>query len=144
MFHGIMSDFFSFLLFKFTFIIKLRNFDLASQWNTQKIVKKMISDWNMSCQRVSNLVLVSLFERNFENKLTITNFQVYWTSLIILNWVTCCQIKLYLYFLTSLQMDVAQYFTLYLFWLINDSILKSMIPIENGILLKNHVSCNLS
>ena len=144
MFHGIMSDFFSFLLFKFTFIIKLRNFDLASQWNTQKIVKKMMSDWNMSCQRVSNLVLVSLFERNFENKLTITNFQVYWTSLIILNWVTCCQIKLYLYFLTSLQMDVAQYFTLYLFWLINDSILKSMIPIENGILLKNHVSCNLS
>ena len=144
MFHGIMSDFFSFLLFKFTFIIKLRNFDLASQWNTQKIVKKMMSDWNMSCQRVSNLVLVSLFECNFENKLTITNFQVYWTSLIILNWVTCCQIKLYLYFLTSLQMDVAQYFTLYLFWLINDSILKSMIPIENGILLKNHVSCNLS
>ena len=144
MFHGIMSDFFSFLLFKFTFIIKLRNFDLESQWNTQKIVKKMMSDWNMSCQRVSNLVLVSLFERNFENKLTITNFQVYWTSLIILNWVTCCQIKLYLYFLTSLQMDVAQYFTLYLFWLINDSILKSMIPIENGILLKNHVSCNLS
>ena len=144
MFHGIMSDFFSFLLFKFTFIIKLRNFDLESQWNTQKIVKKMMLDWNMSCQRVSNLVLVSLFERNFENKLTITNFQVYWTSLIILNWVTCCQIKLYLYFLTSLQMDVAQYFTLYLFWLINDSILKSMIPIENGILLKNHVSCNLS
>ena len=139
-----MSDFFSFLLFKFTFIIKLRNSDLESQWNTQKIVKKMMSDWNMSCQRVSNLVLVSLFERNFENKLTITNFQVYWTSLIILNWVTCFQIKLYLYFLTSLQMDVAQYFTLYLFWLINDSILKSMIPIENGILLKNHVSCNLS
>ena len=37
----------------------------------------MMSDWNMFCQRVSNLVLVSLFERNFENKLTITNFQVY-------------------------------------------------------------------
>ena len=41
-------------------------------------------------------------------------------------------------------MDVVQYFTLYLFSLINDSILKSMIPIENGILLKKHVSCNLS
>ena len=92
--HGIMSDFFSFPLFKFTFIIKLKNFDLESQWNTQKIVKKMNSDWNMSCQRVSNLVLVSLFERKFENKLRITNFQVYWTSLLILNSVTCCQIKL--------------------------------------------------
>ena len=104
--HWIMSDFFSFPLFKFTFLIKLRNFDIERQWNTQKIVKKMMSDWNMSCQKVSNLVLVSLFERNFENKLRITNFQVYWTSLITLNWVTCCQIKFagffmsYLYFLT--------------------------------------------
>ena len=41
-------------------------------------------------------------------------------------------------------MDVAQdlVYKLYLFYAINNSIFKSIRPIEGTILLKNHVSCN--
>ena len=35
------------------------------------------------------------------------------------------------------------YFILYLFQVINDSIFNLTMLIENGILLKNHISCNL-
>ena len=38
--------------------------------------------------------------------------------------------------------DVQDLIMLYLFWAINDSIFKSMILVENGIILKNHVCCN--
>ena len=34
-------------------------------------------------------------------------------------------------------------FMLYLFWVINDSIFSLIMLVENGILFKNHVSCNL-
>ena len=44
-------------------------------------------------------------------------------------------------------MNVAQHFTyiiaLYLFYAINDSILKSMMPINTSIFWKNHVSCSV-
>ena len=61
--HGKMSDFASFPLLAFTLVIKLRNFDFESHWNTLIFFdKKMMSDLIMFCQRLSDLGEVSLFE----------------------------------------------------------------------------------
>ena len=55
--HGKISDFVSFPSFGFTLVVKLRNFDFESHWNTLRfLIKKMMSDFNMSCQTVSDLV----------------------------------------------------------------------------------------
>ena len=52
-----MSDFVSFPLFGFTLVIKLRNFDFESHWNTLIFYdKKMRSDLIKSCQTMSDLV----------------------------------------------------------------------------------------
>ena len=58
-----MSDFVSFPLLGFTLVIKLRNFDFESHWNTLIfLIKKMMSDLIMFCQIVSDLGEVTLFE----------------------------------------------------------------------------------
>ena len=55
--HEKMSDFDSFVLFGFTLVKKLRNFDFESHWNTLILFdKKLILDFIMSCQTVSDLV----------------------------------------------------------------------------------------
>ena len=60
--HDRMSDVVSFPLFGFTLVIKLRNFDFESYWNSlvffdkKKYNKKKMSDLIVSCQAVSNLV----------------------------------------------------------------------------------------
>ena len=51
--HGKMSDFVSFPLFWSSLVAKLRNFDFEGRLNTRK---KIVSDLNMSCQTVSDLV----------------------------------------------------------------------------------------
>ena len=58
-----MSDFASFPLLAFTLVIKLRNFDFESHWNTLIFFdKKMMSDLIMFRQTLSDLGEVSLFE----------------------------------------------------------------------------------
>ena len=56
-----MSDYVLFPLFGFTLAIKLQNFDFESHSNTliffyKKKKEKMMSDLNMSCEAVSDLV----------------------------------------------------------------------------------------
>ena len=55
-----MSDFVSLPLFGFTLVIKLRNFDFESHWDIW--LEKRMPDLIMSCQTVSGLVYVLLFE----------------------------------------------------------------------------------
>ena len=56
-FPGKMSDFVSLTLFGFTIVIELRNLDFGSHWNTLIFFdQKMISDFNMFYEAVSNLV----------------------------------------------------------------------------------------
>ena len=61
---GKISDFVSFPLFGFTLVIKLKNLDFESHRNTLIIFfdKKVMSDLNMSCQTVSDLVQAWLCE----------------------------------------------------------------------------------
>ena len=59
--HPKMSDYVLFPLFGFTLTIKLQNFDFESHSNTliffyKKKKEKMMSDLNMSCEAVSDLV----------------------------------------------------------------------------------------
>ena len=55
--HGKMSDFVSFLLLRFTLVIKLTNFDFVDHENTLIVFdKKMMSDLIMFCETVSDLV----------------------------------------------------------------------------------------
>ena len=54
--HEKMSDFISFPLFGFTLVIKLKNFDFERHWKTLNFFVKKMSDLNMSCQTVSELV----------------------------------------------------------------------------------------
>ena len=55
--HEYMSDFVSFPLFGFTLVTKLRNFDFESHGNTLIFFdQKIMSDLNMFCQTVSDLV----------------------------------------------------------------------------------------
>ena len=81
-----MPDFVSFSLFGFTLVLKPRNFDFESHWNTLEIFfdKKMMSDLNKFCQTVSDLVQASLFELNFGNKFSnVLNFiEIVWYFLI--------------------------------------------------------------
>ena len=55
--HRKMSDFVSFPLLYFTFVIKLRNVNFKGHKSTLIILdKKMMSDLILSCQAVSDLV----------------------------------------------------------------------------------------
>ena len=57
--HGKKSDFVSFPLFRFTLVIKLRNFDFKSHWNTLAFFDKkedMVSDLNMTHGKMSDFV----------------------------------------------------------------------------------------
>ena len=55
--HKKMSSFVSFPLLGLTLVVKLRNLDFESYWNNLTIFNKIIiSDLNMSCQTVSDLV----------------------------------------------------------------------------------------
>ena len=60
---GKMSDFVSFPLFGFTLVIKLRNFDSESQWNTLTCFDKkdMLPDLIMSHGKMSDFVSLPLF-----------------------------------------------------------------------------------
>ena len=55
--YGKMSDFVSFPLFGFPLAIKLRNFNFEGNQNVLMVFdKKMMSDLNLSCQTLSDLV----------------------------------------------------------------------------------------
>ena len=56
--HGEMSEFISFPRFGFTLVIKLRNFifKVITCSALFFFIKKMMSDLNMSCQTVSDMV----------------------------------------------------------------------------------------
>ena len=55
--HGKLSDFVSFPLFGFNLARKLGNFDFEGHQNILMLFdKKMMSDLNMSCQTLSDLV----------------------------------------------------------------------------------------
>ena len=63
MFYGKMPDFVLFPCFSFTLVIKLRNFDFKSHYNTLIFSgKKIMSVLIMFCQTMSDLVYASLFE----------------------------------------------------------------------------------
>ena len=56
-------DFVSFSLFEFTLVIKLRNFDFKSHWNTLIFFdkKNITSDLNISHGKMSDFALFPLF-----------------------------------------------------------------------------------
>ena len=54
--HGKILDFIAFPLFRFTLVIKLKNFDFQSPAKRQYFLKEMMSDLIMPCQTVSDLV----------------------------------------------------------------------------------------
>ena len=73
---GRMFDFISMVWV--TFVIKLRNFDFETHWNTVIYLdKKMMSSLITSCQTVSNRNYPFLFELNFGSELRNTNFKFY-------------------------------------------------------------------
>ena len=79
MFHGKMSDFVSFPLFGFTLVIKLRNSDFESHWNTLIYFDKkkdMLADLDMSPGKVSGFVSFPLLRFTLVIKLRNFNFKV--------------------------------------------------------------------
>ena len=75
--HGKMFDFVSFPLFGFTLIIKLRNSDFESHWNTliYFVKKDMLSDLNMSHGKMSDFVSFSLLRFTLVTKLRSFDFK---------------------------------------------------------------------
>ena len=81
--HGQMPDFAWFSLFRFTLVIKFKNFDLENHRNTLiSFDQKNMQDLNMSCQTVFDLVEALLFELNFGNKLRNADIKLYSNSSI--------------------------------------------------------------
>ena len=86
---------------KFRFWTSLKYFNIF--WS------KKLSDLNMSCETVSDLVEALLFEQHFDKKLRNIDFKLYWNSLIfqlrnLLSDQSLSRFFLpYLYFLTLLQ-----------------------------------------
>ena len=72
--HGKMSDFVSCPLFRFTLVIKLRNFDFVSHRNSLTFFdqKHMTSNFNMSHRKMSDFVSFPLF--GFILVITLRNF----------------------------------------------------------------------
>ena len=63
MFHGKISDFVSFLSFRFTLVIKLTNFDFEGHWNILILFDKkdMLSDLSTSNGKMPDFVSFPLF-----------------------------------------------------------------------------------
>ena len=77
MFHGNMSDPFSFTLFGFTLVIKLRNFEIEGHSNTLIFFDKkdVMSDLNMSHGKMSAFVSFQLFVLTLVKKLRNFSFE---------------------------------------------------------------------
>ena len=75
MFHRKMTDFVSFPLFEFTFVITLSNLKVI-EILYYLFIKKLIADLNMSFQTLSDLVETS-FEFSFDHNLRNGNFKLY-------------------------------------------------------------------
>ena len=86
MFHGKMSDPFSFTLFGFTLVIKLRNFEIEGHSNTLIFFDKkdVMSDLNMSHGKMSDFVSFQLFVLTLVKKLRNFSFESHWKILIFL------------------------------------------------------------
>ena len=85
--HGQMSDFVSFSLFGFMLVIKLRNFDFQSHWNTSKIFDKkdLVSDLNMPHRKMPDLChfhclgsLLSHKTKKFRFWRSLKYFNIFW------------------------------------------------------------------
>ena len=81
--HRKMFDFVSFLLFGFTLVTKLRNFDFESHWNISCALIKKVSDLNMSHGKMSDFVSLLLLGFTFVIKLRNFNFKGHYILLII-------------------------------------------------------------
>ena len=82
--HEKMSDLFSFPLFGFTLVIKLRNFDVESHWNTLIFFdkKNMVSALNMFHGKMSDFVSFPLFGFTLVIKLRKFDFESQWNTLL--------------------------------------------------------------
>ena len=83
--HGKMFDFVSFLLFGFTVVIKLTNFDLISHWNTLIFFDKEVWCQIWICPMEKRLILLFHFHCwvNFHHKAEKLRFwKSHWNTLI--------------------------------------------------------------
>ena len=85
--HGKTSDFVSFPLFGFTLVMKLRNFDFESHWNTliffnEEDMTSDLNNLNMSHGKMSDFVLFPLFGSTLVIKLRNFNFEIHGNTLI--------------------------------------------------------------
>ena len=86
--HGKTSDFVSFPLFGFTLVMKLRNFDFESHWNTliffnEEDMTSDLNNLNMSHGKMSDFVLFPLFGSTLVIKLRNFNFEIHGNTLIL-------------------------------------------------------------
>ena len=89
--HEKISDLVSLPLFGLTVVIKLRNFDFGSHWNTLMHFDKtkMLSDLNMFHGKISHFVSFPLFRFTLVIKLTNFNFENHWNTLIFFDKKIC-------------------------------------------------------
>ena len=83
MFYDKGYDYISFLLFQFTLVRNLRNFNFESHWNTLIFFNKkyMTSDLNMSNVKMADFVSFPLLGFNLVMKLRFY-FEIHWNTLI--------------------------------------------------------------
>ena len=80
---GKVSGFVSFLMFRFTLFIKLRNFYFERNWNTSiLLIKSMTSDLIMSHGKMSDIVSFPLFGFTLVIKQRHFDFESHWNTLI--------------------------------------------------------------
>ena len=86
------SGFVSFLLFAFTLVIKLRNVDFKSYWNTLIFVYKkgMMSDLNMSYGKTPDNVSFPLFGFTLVINLRSFDFESHWNTFFYKKWCHIC------------------------------------------------------
>ena len=84
---GKMSDFVSFLLFRFTLVIKLRNFDFESHWNTLIFFgrKRHGIIFEYVPLTYLNMFHIPLFLFTLVTKPWNFNFESHWNTLILFN-----------------------------------------------------------
>ena len=84
MFYWKWPIFLSFPLFKFTLVIKLRNFGFKSHWNTLIFLPKKYntSDLNMSHGKMSDFASFPLFGFTLVMKLKNFDFENHWNTLV--------------------------------------------------------------
>ena len=80
---GKMSDFVSFPLFRFTLVIKLRNFAFESYWNTLICFdRKRPQIWICHMEKKSDFVSFPLVKFTLAMKLRSSEFESHWNTLI--------------------------------------------------------------